>query len=68
MTPLSNGIPNPNGCMHCDEDERDHCLVWHPLVGFHLWEAPTDEWRLWRMKARRTLRLQREKEGEDGQS
>jgi hypothetical protein len=52
-------IPSPNACRHCDEDERGHAQLWHPVVGFHRWEAPTDEVRLMRMKARRFFRLKR---------
>lgn len=58
-------IPNPNACRHCDTDERDHCRIWHPVAGFHNWEAPTDRERLFRMKARRLLRLEREGRRDD---
>jgi hypothetical protein len=34
-----------NGCHWCGEPARGHANLWHPVTGWHTWQAPTPEQR-----------------------
>ena len=44
----------PNGCAFCGVEEHDHGQRHHGQRGFELWQPPSDEQRLTRMRAGRT--------------
>jgi hypothetical protein len=46
-------VPPPDGCRWCGIEARTHFQRWRSPVGWHRWEAPTDEQRKARMLARR---------------
>lgn len=55
-------VPSPDSCAACGcEGDRNHAFSWvvreDGTAGFHHYEAPSNELRLLRMKARRTLKL-----------
>lgn len=52
---------HPNGCLYDGEPQREHCRLWHPVVGWHSWVEPTNQLRLLRMLANRLIRIQGEK-------
>jgi hypothetical protein len=50
-------IPAPYSCSRCGNEESYHGLRWHPTVGMHRWERPTNAQIKARMLARRTAHI-----------
>lgn len=57
---MTTRIPSPNGCQHCDLDQRGHAQQWKPPVGWHKWTPPTQDQIKARMRARRAARTDKE--------
>jgi hypothetical protein len=49
-------IPEPNACRWCGVPEGRHFSRWYPIIGRHVWIAPTDGQRLARMRTRYAMR------------
>ncbi|HEX5567419.1 MAG TPA: hypothetical protein VFY14_10935 [Streptomyces sp.] len=55
--PTDDRHETPYGCLWCGDAPGHHGRQYHPAIGVHGWERPTDDQIKARMLARRTARI-----------